>query len=357
MIKNKVVLMCAFLLALLAACSPTTETDGQVPSVTVEQISPTATPAAESIKPAVADVPEPTGEQTEAAATQPLPEYPMRQGLTYFDFLPGMDDYKEVFFLRYTHWYEAARYPDHYSLRVIYNGIAFPEIQNYMVVTVTVAEDGLLTPDLLNFNVLNLKEIEFPQMGDHSIVLSSLRHFARIIEGNIFIEVALIGGDEAFTPEFAYQVAEDVYASLPDEMPVPADFHLVFPDMTFSEEKRNFYLQDMLLGNFNIDEPNSRRIAFDIYEDTYLQYWLHYPIQEMLLGIYDTEMEEYTFQRYKKSTYAHYRFEPPKERFLHQEFFTVFDLLPNPGFYEYKVWVDQSCVFDVPVELYVREVQ
>ena len=67
----------------------------------------------------------------------------MRHGLTYFDFLPGMDDYKEVFFLRYTHWYEAARYPDHYSFRVIYNGLEFPEIQNYMVVTVTVGRGWL----------------------------------------------------------------------------------------------------------------------------------------------------------------------------------------------------------------------
>ena len=190
----------------------------------------------------------------------------------------------------------------------------------------------MLTPDLLNINVLNLKEMEFPQIGDHSVVLSNLRHFARIIEGNIFIEVALIGGDEAFTPEFAYQVAGDVYASLPDEMPAPADFHLVFPDMTFSEEKRNFYLQDMLLGNFNIDEPNSKRIAFDIYEDTYLQYWLHYPIQEALLGMYDTEMEEYTFQRYKKSTYAHYRFEPPKSDFYTRNSLPYLTCCPPPDF-------------------------
>ena len=78
--KNKIVLVCALLLALLAACSPTTETDGQVPSMTVEQINPTPTSAAELIEPTTVDTPEPTSVQNEAAATQPLPEYPCGMG-------------------------------------------------------------------------------------------------------------------------------------------------------------------------------------------------------------------------------------------------------------------------------------
>ena len=174
-------------------------------------------------------------------------------------------------------------------------------------------------------------------------------------DGNVYLEVALIGGgNNAFTPEMVYDLTKQLHDRLPGDLPVSSEFELIFPSSYCSGESFNRYLQNIELGNYSIHDDSLERIATDLYWDTWLNYRPAYPVREVLFGIYDTGSDQYVYQRYKQSSYSEYMNGSHNWMYF-QNLYTAFDLMPITGFYEFRFWVEQTCLFEKPFEIFERE--
>ena len=343
---------------LLASCTPAdnnVQVETVVPAVQAEGTSPEAVAAPTEV--VLTEEAQPTAEESQPAAPTPtpFPVFPNRYSLPYFDMLPDYEDLPEFFQVNFLQIYEAARYEDHYSVRVIYQGNTYPQDQYYLAATVTVAEDGVLQTEQLSENYVNVVPEDFPTIGESSAVLRGTRQFAWVRDGNVYLEVALIGGgDNTFTPELVYELTKKLYERLPETLPPPAEFVLKFPSSECSDENFNRYLQNLEFGNYSIREDHIEAIATDLYWDTWVYYKPTYPVREVMFGIYDKETDQYTYQRYKQSSYEEYR-EGFRNWMYFQNLYTAFDLMPVTGFYDFRVWIEQSCLFEKPFEIFERE--
>ena len=184
-------ILISLMMVLLAAC---TGTDQNVqnepidPSPQVEEAIVEVDPAPTAVLPT--EEVQSTAEESPTAVptAAPLPVFPNRALLPYFDILPDYSDLPDVFQINFLRIYEAARYDDHYSLRVIYQGNTYPQDQYYLAATVTVAEDGVLQPERLSENYVNVVPEDFPTIGESSAVLRGTREFAWVLDGNAYIE-------------------------------------------------------------------------------------------------------------------------------------------------------------------------
>ena len=300
--------------------------------------------------------PEPQAEPTPAPTEEAeLPVFPNREKLTYFDILPDWDDIPDYYGHDFVRYYEAARYDGYYSLRVVYVGALYENNQWYLAATVTVADDpGFFNLDELAESYINTNEREFPQLGDGSGVLSGVRQYAYMLDGNRYLEVTILGGgDEIASPERAYEQMQALYESLPDELPAPADFALTFPEANYSQEAADFYLHWVSFENYTIHSDGYQRVGEDMYWDSVLYYRGKYTFREMMFGLFDTETGQYTYQRYKQGTYNDYWYDSRIN--IYTEYYTPFDLLPEPSYYQVRVWIEQDCVMDWPLEIHVVE--
>ena len=357
------ILLLLFSVLLLVSCNPSTvnvKVETAIPVSENIEASPQAQPEKtamptqtiptqqEENKPAEEKIAEPTAEPT----TDSLPVFPNREKLTYFDVLPDYVDLPEFFQQNFLRIYEAARYSDHYTLRVLYNGYVNPRDQDYLAITLTVADEGFFQPEKYSGVYVNVIKQDFPSLGESSAVLCASRQFAWVLDGPYYLEVALVGGgDGLFTPEMVYGITEKFYHSLPENLPSPAEFEIIFPEQ--SVENSYPYLQDTYFGNYSI-QGDSQRIATDLYWDTWLEYTAAYPIREVMFGFYDTETERYTYQRYKQSGFQDY-LNMSHNWLYYDNLYTAFDLMPAPGFYNFSFWVEQSRIFETPIEIFVRD--
>ncbi len=158
---------------LLASCS-NTDTNVQADPVDTAQQAKETLPEADTA-PSTASlevepsqqpeeaVPTTVAEPTAAPSPTPLPVFPNRRMLAYFDFLPDYDDLPDFYQLNCHRIYDAARYDDHYSLRVVYQGNNYSLQGCYLGATVTVADEGVLQPDQLSERYTNVTQVEFPR--------------------------------------------------------------------------------------------------------------------------------------------------------------------------------------------------
>lgn len=283
--------------------------------------------------------------------------YPGRERAAYFDILPGLHDLPEAFWLDFKPYYEASRFtPERYTLRVVFAENDEPGMGYYLTAQVTVTEPDLLNSAVLQKNLPNLQPLDYPQLGRESIVLSGTRHAVRALAWeNVLVEVMLLGGHPQFSTDIAYELAAWILGELPESLPAPGDFQLELPEETYSMENSGYWLRRFRFHNLNTgDDPT--RLAPDVYADTHFQYGLNYPAREFQLAMLDTESGEYVYQRWKKSAYTDYQDgEGSTERMVDSVFSMAFDMMPDPGFYEYRAFVDEALIWQSAVEIYTRD--
>ena len=324
--------------------------------VNVEQ----ANTLSHEVEPGVSTTQEVT--ETPIPSTTPVPVRPGWERVDYFKIFPGFYDMPESMWLDFNLFYEASRYSEeHYTLRQEFQESNSQKMGYFLAAQVTVAEPGILNREMLRElppELVMLKEQEdYPQLGDESVVFSGPRQVVRVIKDDqFFIEVVVIGGHSAFSPELAYRIAEMIYNNIPADLTPPAEFELAFPQEGNTEGAQNGLMENTVIRNYSISGEFPERVSLGLYEDMALEYVLKYPAQELFWGLKHQESGNYVYQRYKKCSYIDFRTNYSNLDNLQQgRFFLIFAPVPSAGFYEYRVWVDEEQVLEYPLEFYLRQ--
>jgi hypothetical protein len=339
-----IILMFLFLTACTSVGSTLPEGSTAVP------LQVTSTPTQEKSAPTMEPTTAPT--ETVIPTSTEVPAYPNREMMPYFDILPDYDYLPASFRYNFEKFYEVARYDDHYTIRVVYQGNHPAIEQQYLFVSLTVAEEGFYNLEELSKNYSDLYEVEHPTLGEASAVLDGKRQFVWVLDGNKYIEVAYIGGGkDTFSPERAYQIAEQFYQSLPSDLTSPQSFAISFP---WSNCSGGIPMYGLEFGNFSIHDDHLDRIATDLYWDTWVKYRPMYPMKEALFGLYDTEENQYTYLRYIQNIFQDNRY-GYRDWMYYDNFRAAFDLMPEIGKYQFQIIMDQSCMLENYIEIYERE--
>lgn len=294
------------------------------------------------------DTPESTAVPEEEAATSIPVVYPGEGYFPYLKIFPDLQSLQYEFWRGFKVDYEITRLTGRYTIRAVYRENMEPNDGITLVESVTVAEPGLVSPDMQAIlqPEAGLQKVDYPPLGDASQVMTGRQFIARVVKGNILVEVIMDAGHKTFSTDLAYRLAGQILANLPADMPAPDNLTLDFPPVEAQNTQKTVPLDEIALWVAESPQDTIRTVDLAGLADLELKFTPQYPIKEMFIAWIDANSGQCVSLKYNHGSFMDfYHPETAKETLYRPEPSAVFDTVPPPGDYKIKLWVDGQDLF------------